>query len=497
MKFLIQGDLGQPGYHVGDEAMAVAAGDELSRRTGAEIVLLSRDPSQTTSLYGVVSIPTLEFPWPPSERREHLNRLKRALAGDRSALDPNDALWAIMDAVKESDGVVIAGGGNMNSLYGWLLYERAALALIARHFGKPVVVAGQTFGPSLMQAEQDVLKELLDIAIMSGAREPFSLTLGQQVAGRDRVQSVLDDGSFMRASDTAADQMPSEPDFIVATVGPEADRDGTCALPGLARALDNAALSTGLPVYLVPHVGPLGAVSGDADLATHAAIIEQSTSGRLKALPVMDVLTVATVTQAARLVVSNRYHPAVFAVAAGVPVVALALDAYSDVRLEGALQNWGLGAFAVPLPGLELGWFEEAIGEAWTRRAEIAAHLQALRPGRMAEHQQWWDEAAAALTGSGHPGGYAGLSPAVGLGVDSAWARQAQAIRPWFRSVSLKAAQTWCEWDEVRSERDDLRRHVDSVEAEKERILGSKTFKAASGVWHATSRLRNFTGGKR
>ena len=98
-------------------------------------------------------------------------------------------------------------------------------------------------------------------------------------------------------------------------------------------------------------------------------------------LPVLPVREAASVTAAAALVITNRYHPAVFGLAAGVPVVALANDAYSDIRLAGALGNWGLGDWALPQPSLSPGGVDEAVLEAWNRRDEIRRHLDGLRPG--------------------------------------------------------------------------------------------------------------------
>jgi colanic acid/amylovoran biosynthesis protein len=515
VKFVVQGDLGQGAYHVGDEAMTVAAVDELSGRTGASFVLLSRDPEQTVGLYGTASIPTIEFPWPPAERSAYLELVRRAVRGDRSALPPADAVWGVMDEVATADGVLIAGGGNMNSLYGWLLYERAAVAIIARELGKPLVVSGQTFGPTLLPQDRKALHELLECAELIGAREPSSYALGFELGiGSDKLVRVLDDGSFLPSStkglpssteevppagDSSVPALPELPQdgYIAATVGPDAWREGTRTLAAIAGVLDRAALLTGLPVYLLPHMGALGSTENGGDHDSHRTVLAHSRSGQLKMLPVLPVRTAAEVTAAASLVITNRYHPAVFGLAAGVPVVSLANDAYSDIRLSGAHGNWGLGDWTLPLPSLAPGGVDDAVAEAWARRDEIRQHLERLRPGFQQSQGQWWDAVAAVLAGGDTRPGYTGLAEAPALRSAAPWSGQAARQRELFRTLSLGTGRLWTEWDDVRSQRDLLIHERDEAIREKDRILESRTFKAAKLLGRGAGLARRLTGKKR
>ncbi|MCI0141202.1 polysaccharide pyruvyl transferase family protein [Arthrobacter bambusae] len=511
LKILVQGDLGQVAYHVGDEAMAIAAADELRARLHAGIVLLTRDPGQTRELYGTDAIGTLVFPWPPAERTKHLELVRRAARGDRTALPPEDSVWQVIDEVKSADGVLIAGGGNMNSLYGWLLYERVALGLIAKELGKPLVVSGQTFGPTLLPQDQHVLHELLDYAALVGAREPSSYALGFQM-GLDsgKLTRVLDDASFLvppgtpgmpagsaRLHDPAGEEsgLPSGP-FIAATFGPESWRDGTRSLAKLGEALDRAVELTGLPVYLIPHVGPLGHDGQGGDHESHETVVAHSRSGRIHVCPVLPAPAAAALTVAADLVLTNRYHPVVFGLAAGVPVVALANDAYSDVRLHGAMGNWGVQDWALPLNSLDIGGFDHAIAEAWARRAEIREHLESLRPGIRAVHENWWD-AVASIFSATDAEAAKGLGDVVTLGSDSEWATQARGQRGQFRALSGGIASLWTEWDDVRSQRDLLLHERNEAMEEKERIVRSRSFRTASLLRRGAGLLRRVSGGRR
>jgi len=504
LKILVQGDLGQVAYHVGDEAMAIAAADELRARLRARIVLLTRDPGQTRDLYGMDTIDTLVFPWPPAERSNHLELVRRAARGDRTALPAQDPVWRVIDEVKSADGVLIAGGGNMNSLFGWLLYERAALGVIAKELGKPLVVSGQTFGPTLLPQDQHVLHELLDYAALVGAREQSSFALGFQLGlGSEKLIRVLDDASFLDspgsvdANGAAAEgfELPNGP-FIAATFGPESWRDGTRSLAELGKVLDRAVELTGLPVYLIPHVGPLGQEGRGGDHESHETVLAHSRSGRITVCPVLPAPAAAALTMAAELVLTNRYHPVVFGLAAGVPVVALANDAYSDVRLHGAMGNWGTEDWALPLSSLSSGGFDLAIAEAWARREEIREHLEQQRPQIRAVHENWWD-AVASIFSEGGTEAAKGLGDVVTLESDAVWARQAKEQRVQFRALSGGIASLWTEWDDVRSQRDLLLHERNGALSEKERILGSRSFRVASLLRRGAWVLRRVSGGRR
>ncbi|MCZ2403923.1 polysaccharide pyruvyl transferase family protein [Paenarthrobacter sp. Z7-10] len=509
MKFVVVGDVGQDAYHVGDEAMALAAADELSKRTGAEIVLPSRNPDQTHALHGRTAIPALRFPWPPAQRRHHLNLVRRAAAGDKDALPATDSVWTVIDAVRGSDGVLIAGGGNMNSLYGWLLYERCAMALIAHANAKPVVIAGQTFGPELTGYDRQVLHTMMEHASLIGAREPTSFRIGCELGfGTDKLVKVLDDATFLAEEPETTDngtELPAETrelirkPFIAATLGPEAWRDETRTLAQLAGVLDDLAQKAQMDILLIPHVGSQRLDGRDGDLESHRVVLAHSRSGRLRAAPVLAARKVAEITRRAELVLTNRYHPAVFALAAGVPVVSLSLDVYSDVRLHGAMGQWGLAAFALPLPSLASGGFAAATNEAWQRRREIRSNLEGLTQLRKNEFSTWWDAAANCLSGrepaERGPLQGIGLSDVPIVRTDSHWARDAAWLRPWFRSISSTVASAWTEGDDVRSERDELRRQLGAAEQERAHLLGSRSYRTTMALSRTAAHIRRLTGG--
>lgn len=188
-------DVGQIDYHVGDEAMGHAAVAALRARGIQEPVMLTRDPQHTAARFeSVVPVPTPRFPWPPEDRARYLGEIREVLDGRTDALPPEDQVFALIEALRGVDALLIGGGGNMNSRYGWLLSERAAVVEIARSLGLPVVISGQTLGPELSEQDRPVLAKMLETAVLVGLRDPDSLALAQQLCpGHPGLRACPDD----------------------------------------------------------------------------------------------------------------------------------------------------------------------------------------------------------------------------------------------------------------------------------------------------------------
>src|SRR6187431_2553150 len=117
MRVVAIGDVGvlDGMLHVGDEAMFEALVIELRARGATEITAISSNPEDTRARYGVNAM---------------------------TATDP-----ALEQAVGDADLVVIAGGGNMSSIWPQHILLRSTIGRLARDLGTPLVVTGQTIGP--------------------------------------------------------------------------------------------------------------------------------------------------------------------------------------------------------------------------------------------------------------------------------------------------------------------------------------------------------------
>ena len=92
-------------------------------------------------------------------------------------------------------------------------------------------------------------------------------------------------------------------------------------------------------------------------------------------MPVLPTEETISLTQRAALVVSSRYHPLVFATAAAIPCLGIHRDAYTRIKLQGALAHVGMEVWSLPA---------SAAGEG-----ELAAALERLWNGREKARRRW------------------------------------------------------------------------------------------------------------
>lgn len=436
-RVLVIGDIGQHTYHVGDEAMTIASAAALSEG-GAAVTLMTRDVGHSARYIGAAVnheavnheaaqheagapyeyLPFFLFPWAPAERELTLAALECVLAqlhADRErpsvtelvALPHVQALPEVLhplaqtvermvefaDAIATMDAVVVSGGGNLNSRYGWLLYERAAAVSAAEHAGVPVYVTGQSLGPVLNPEDAQVLERMLRTAHSVTVRESSSLAWCRE-RGIDARLSVDDATDYLAASPArtlryaegvsagqALDELPER--YVCVTVNECTEQQAQ----QIARLLDGMWREHGYAPVFLSHFGdPQDPTSGD--IQAHHRIAEQlSPSTPATLLPILHADQSVTVHRGAAFTLTSRYHPAVFSAAAGIPVLALVPDAFTQMRVGGALRQYGLGEFTLPL-GMLAGGVPELMVAAALRHAAVASDarrtelLEALRAER-------------------------------------------------------------------------------------------------------------------
>ena len=416
-RVLVIGDIGQHTYHVGDEAMTIASAQALSEG-GAAVTLMTRDVDHSARYIGAAVnheaaqheagtpygyLPFFLFPWAPAERELTLAAIECVLTelhADRehpstaelSVLPQVQALPEVLhpleqtvermvnfaDSIAAMDAVVVSGGGNLNSRYGWLLYERAAAVRAAEHAGVPVYVTGQSLGPVLNPHDAQVLERMLRTARSVTVREHSSLSWCRE-RGIDARLSVDDATDYLAASPArtlhyaegvsagqALDELPEH--YVCVTVNECTDQQAQ----QIAHLLDGMWREHGYaPVFLSHYGDPQDPASGD--IQAHQRIAEQlSASTPATLLPILHADQSVTVHRAAAFTLTSRYHPAVFSAAAGIPVLALIPDAFTQMRVGGALSLYGLGEFTLPL-GMLAGGVPELMVAAALRHAAVAS----------------------------------------------------------------------------------------------------------------------------
>ena len=421
-RVLVIGDIGQRTYHVGDEAMTIASAAALSEG-GAAVTLMTRDVGHSARYIGAVAnheavnheaaqheagapyeyLPFFLFPWAPAERELTLAALECIRAqlhadGERPsvtelvALPQVQALPEVLhplaqtvermvefaNAIAAMDAVVVSGGGNLNSRYGWLLYERAAAVRAAEHAGVPVYVTGQSLGPVLNPEDAQVLECMLRTARSVTVREHSSLAWCRE-RDIDARLSVDDATDYLAASPAhtlhhtegisagqALDELPER--YVCVTVNECTEQQAQ----QIAYLLDSMWREHGYAPVFLSHFGdPQNPASGD--IQTHQRIAERlSPSTPATLLPILHADQSVTVHRGAAFTLTSRYHPAVFSAAAGIPVLALVPDAFTQMRVGGALNLYGLGEFTLPL-GMLAGGVPEMMVAAALRHAAVAS----------------------------------------------------------------------------------------------------------------------------
>lgn len=416
-RVLVIGDIGQHTYHVGDEAMTIASAAALSEG-GAAVTLMTRDVDHSARYIGAAVnheaaqheagtpygyLPFLLFPWAPAEReltlaafecvltelhadREHPSTAELSVLPQVQALpevlhplaQTVERMVEFADAIATMDAVVVSGGGNLNSRYGWLLYERAAAVRAAEHAGVPVYVTGQSLGPVLNPEDAQVLERMLRTARSVTVREHSSLAWCRE-RGIDARLSVDDATDYLPTSPArtlhyaegvsagqALDELPER--YVCVTVNECTEQQAQ----QLARLLDNMWREHGYASVFLSHFGdPQNPESGD--IQAHQRIAEQlSPSTPATLLPILHADQSVTVHRGAAFTLTSRYHPAVFSAAAGIPVLALVPDAFTQMRAGGALRQYGLGEFTLPL-GMLAGAVPELMVAAALRHAAVAS----------------------------------------------------------------------------------------------------------------------------
>jgi polysaccharide pyruvyl transferase WcaK-like protein len=402
VRIVVIGDVGvlDDMVHIGDEAMFDELVHQMLERGIDEIVGVSSNPAETSARYGIEAVPNIGFR--TQRTREELDArmdlVLRTAAGDTGLLADDDTAHAVIEAIRASDGVAVSGGGNMASTWPSHIFERGTIGEIARLLGKPLVVSGQTIGPHLTDADAELVARLLSTADLVGLRESpsydFSLALGVPA---DQIAKTVDDASFLADQPGEADAVPESPYCLVSLSTHVGVEERGAFQQSTAELLDAIAAETGLDVVFFAHFASLNEGESRGDTVMHDAVIERMSTPGVATARTSDSLSAARLARAASLVVSSRYHPAVFAVPGGVPTIGIPVDDYTTTKLTGALGNFGQSAL-VAAADLVAGRGAAVASAVWADREGIRTRGLGLAGENRAESAEWWDRVAGILS---------------------------------------------------------------------------------------------------
>ena len=384
VRILSIGDIGPLDgmLHVGDEAMFEAMVLELRARGASSFIGLSSNLSDSASRYNIETIPNFGF------TRDDRARASEIIAGRIPGGDA--AAHTIAAALVDVDLVVIAGGGNMTSIWPSHIFERSALAALAAAAGVPVVISGQTLGPQLDADDALMLSALLETADLVGVRERDSLRLADTLGTWAELNP--DDASFVADLHPSTAPLPPFPYCLVTLAGHTGDTDRGRFVDSMAELLDDVALTSGLGIVFSGHFAPFsGEPRGDEVMHELVRSAMEQPSGVAR---VRDTAESAALARGASLVVSSRYHPVVFAVSGGVPAIGIPVDDYTTTKLTGALGNFGQDS-VVPVASLTSGDGIAVARQVWRQHGSIREAGLLRASSQRATATAWWDKVAA------------------------------------------------------------------------------------------------------
>lgn len=393
MQLVAIGDVGviDRMIHIGDEAMFHEFVDRARQRGVDGITALSSNPPETATRYGIDALAGIGYRGLDDAGSEtRMARVLAAAAGDRSGLDADDPALAVIDRIRASDGVVVTGGGNMSSVWPSHIFERATIGGIAAAAGVPLVVSGQTLGPELATRHAALVSGLLRSARLVSVRERPSRQLARDLGIGD-VRLNADDATFLGWDDPPE----REPYCLVSLsvhVG-DADRDET--IGGFARLLDEIAARTGLIIRFLAHFASLDPGETRGDSVMHERVRSAMRQPDSRVVPTTDSLDAARLARRASLVVTSRYHPAVFAMSSLTPTIAVPVDGYTGVKLGGVLDNFGMPGL-LPVADLLAGGGAEVLDRVWSD-PRVDPSSQGLRAAAWSDSVAWWDRVMGAF----------------------------------------------------------------------------------------------------
>ena len=413
MRVVVIGDIGVSDdiIHIGDEAMLDEMVTQLRGRGASQITVVSSVPAESAERYGVDAVERIGFFTDAGRSRDvaldRMDRVLRTAAGETGLLAADDTGLAVIAAISAADGVAIAGGGNIASTWPTHIFERATIGAIARILGKPLVVSGQTIGPFLTDDDEKLVTELLSSAALVGLRErpsfEYSMRLGVPA---QLLNQTVDDASFLGIdadSGAVADggegpgaDAGAAPYCVVTLAAHINGEDRDLFDLRTAELLDSIAESTGLEIVFFAHFGSTRPEVSHGDALVHERVAARMTTSRVRTEPTTTSVAAAQLARGASLSLSLRYHPAVFAVSAGVPTIGIAVDDYTTTKLTGALGNFGQRA-VLPLADLLAGDGPALAARVWANRGAIRSAGIGTSATNRVESQAWWDRVAGTL----------------------------------------------------------------------------------------------------
>ena len=306
--------------------------------------------------------------------------LKRRLRGQRSngAIAPMDAF---VDAIRAADLLVVSGAGILNDSFPEHALGILATIDLAVRRGIPAALVGQGIGPLDLPQLRQRAAHVLPRASLLAVRESSSSVSILRSLGVDPSRIVVTGDDAIELAMAAPRSEARAPSIGVnVRVADYAGVSHEMMVP-LLDTLASAAAARGASLIGIP----IAHHNGGMDLDTLRGLLDDQHAGALDT-PRAVIERVGE----CRVVVTGSYHGAVFALAQGIPAVALVKSRYYAAKMAGVADQFGLGCELVRLDDPDLPRaLHAALDRAWdsaeaVREPLLLAAAEQVRRGRAA-----------------------------------------------------------------------------------------------------------------
>jgi len=297
------------------------------------------------------------------------------------------AIRSAIVLLSECEAVVVHGSGSFNSVFwrGWL-YPKAVTAVALRWLGTPLVMTSQGVGPFHHWFDRWMARRFLRVARVCGVRDGDAsrreaLALG---AAPDRVVHTGDDSGLLppappEAVDAAldAERVPRDRPLIgvnfrdAGSYARNFRDDGHAAL---ASALDRLVESTEWHVLFLPITYD---PPDDDRISADRVIALMKRPDRVSGLKLRyDAETLRGIAGRTTAFVGSSYHALLFALGAGIPVLALTKNSYYAAKHRGLLEWFGCTEARVDMASIDAATLADRFLQLVRDRDSTAAKLE-------------------------------------------------------------------------------------------------------------------------
>ena len=359
-------------YHVGDEAMAEVAIERLKQIVGTDnIVMTCAHPDGVPATYSIKS----------SAHHSLTDAARKKLIFTR----PHSYIKGLLRMVRnlrQCDVLFICGGGNLTSEWPGVLESRMYLISWALKLKKRVILVSQTLGP-YSEEHRARISTLLEKVEWVGVRDKhYSHT---QIPSP--VHFAVDDASYLKPKHSEWTQsVINENKPCIAFSMRKFGKASDGLLTTLCKEVVKITNKQNLRTIFIPHHAP--AHEGDIRLAKNNEALWPEDKPLTIMAPIPLAAPLKALTGDCEWTISMRYHQIIFSLAMGVPVIGVYVNEYTQAKLHGAFEQFGLAPRLMAIDEVE-GKLEQLVEQVISEKTLFEAAAK-----RVAEEE---------LTGSMRP----------------------------------------------------------------------------------------------